>query len=109
MYRVEKRVTSNAGFRRRDDFNVNGEYLLKNSTMMRKNALLKLQAALRNGIMTGSQRTKVYDENFNIFLTQPILAQFKAEGRQFLGDKCISTEDGRVTLPKPEPVQHAPT
>ena len=54
VYRVENRVTSNAGFRRRDDFNVNGEYLLKNSMMMRKNALIKLQAALKNGIMTGS-------------------------------------------------------
>ena len=90
VYRVEKRVTSNAGFRRKEDFTVNGEYLLKNSILMRKNAFVKLQDALRRGVMSGSQATKVYDQNFTVFITNPVMSQFRVEGRQFLGDTYMS-------------------
>ena len=76
VYRVENRVTSNAGSRTREDYSINGEYLLKNSSLMRKNAFRKLQDALRRGVMTGSQATKVYDENFTTFITNPVMAQF---------------------------------
>ena len=76
-------------------------YMLQNAYIMRKHALKKLFEAMSNGSMTEGQRSKIYDHNFDEFLTKPILAEFKHNGLPFLGDCLKSTSGANLPLPTP--------
>ena len=49
--------------------------MLKNAYLMRKNAIRKLAEAMHDGSMTDTQRSKIYDHNFDEFLAKPIMAE----------------------------------
>ena len=61
--------------------------LINYANIMRQNARRKLLVALSNGSMSICQRIKIYDYNFDEFLSKPILTQLENEGICFLGDK----------------------
>ena len=76
-------------------------YMLQNAYIMRRHALRKLFECMSNGSMTEGQRSKIYDHNFDEFLTKPILAEFRRNGLPFLGD-CLKSING-ANLPLPTP------
>ena len=77
-------------------------FMLKNAYLMRRNAVKKLFAAMTNGSMTESQRSKIYDHNFDEFLGKPVMAELQQDGLSFLGDRLKSENNGAyVALPVP--------
>ena len=78
-------------------------FMLKNAYLMRRNAVRKLFAAMTNGSMTESQRSKIYDHNFDEFLGKPVMAELQQDGLSFLGDRLKSENNGAyVALPVPD-------
>ena len=50
--------------------------------------------------MTESQRSKIYDHNFDTFVSKPIMAELQQEGVSFLGD-YLKSQNGLSPLPIP--------
>ena len=61
--------------------------MLKHAYIMRNDARRKLIFALNNGSMTEGQRSKIYDNNFDEFVTKPVLSQFEHEGIFVMRDR----------------------
>ena len=61
-------------------------YMLQSAYLMRKHALRKLFEAMNNGSMTEGQRSKIYDHNFDDFVTKPLMAELRQDGFLILGD-----------------------
>ena len=104
VFRDENRIISATHRYRKGDPRVFEEdtYMLQNAYLMRKHALKKLFEAMSNGSMTEGQRSKIYDHNFDEFLTKPVMAEFKRDGFSFLGDDLKSTyNNSRMPLPIP--------
>lgn len=75
--------------------------MLKHAYIMRNDARRKLIFALNNGSMTEGQRSKIYDNNFDEFVTKPVLSQFELEGIFVMRDRLATRDFGRVPLPIP--------
>ena len=74
VFREENRVTSNARIRMKNlCYGSTGSFLIKNAQIMRQSAMKKLVVALSNRTMTDFQRTKIFDNNFDVLIARPLL------------------------------------
>ena len=99
IFREENRVTSNS--KGKNPYGLSESFLVSHAYIMRQDALRKLDIALKNGSMTCSQRSKIYDHNFDEFLTKPVLTQFEQEGIYFIGDHFKNLKSNERSLPIP--------
>ena len=81
-----------------------GDVVLKKATMMRTSAYKKLLEALRNNDLTMNQATKVYEDNFDKFISLPLIQMLELDGIYFMGDVIKTQGNGKLTLPNPKPV-----
>ena len=63
----------------------------------------KLIVALSNRTMTDFQRTKIFDNNFDVLIGQPLLDQFLMEGNTLTRGPYQQAQTGNLTLPIPPP------
>ena len=103
VFRDENRVISATQRYRKGNSKVfpDDMHMLKNAYLMRLHAVRKLFEAMENGSMTDSQRSKIYDHNFDEFLTKPIMAEFQRVGLRFLGDHLKAKNGAQLPLPIP--------
>ena len=72
VYRAENRV-SNASNKKENLQKLANIYPLQHAYIMRKSAFKKLVNALGNGSMTSGQRAQIYEHNFDLFISKPLL------------------------------------
>ena len=84
--------------------------MLKHAYIMRNDARRKLIFALNNGSMTEGQRSKIYDNNFDEFVTTPCLRDLYNNQAKFMGENLSLIKDKMcVALPNPKKTPIGPT
>ena len=92
---------SNSSYKHKSTSNTSGKEILRNATIMRKSACIKLISALKSGTMTLGQVTKIYDDNFDVLIGKPLVDQLHFSGKFFMGDLLQTSWRGDLVLPKP--------
>jgi len=86
VFREEKRIVSYS----RNLTKVptcNEDYqLLQNYSVLREDASIKLAKALTTDLLTEAQRAKIYQQNFDEFVTNPCLNDLYSRGFTFMGE-----------------------
>ena len=103
VFREEKRIISYSKNVTREPTVREDYQLLQSYPMLRQDALIKLAKALNTELLTEPQRAKIYQQNFDEFISKPCINNLASIGITYMGDKGERTNDKyRLTLPLPK-------
>ena len=102
VFREEKRIISYSKNITKEPTVREDYQLLQNYPMLRQDALIKLAKALNTELLTEPQRAKIYQQNFDEFISKPCINNLSNNGITYMGGNGVHIQGKfRCVLPMP--------